>query len=65
MTEQSFTTEVLKWAKTYGWRGFHVRNSGFGGNTYIQGDKGWPDLFLIKGQRVIAAELKVGKAGTA
>ena len=61
MTEQSFTTELLKWAKTYGWRCFHVRNSGHAGMTAVQGDKGFPDLVLVKGQRLIFAELKLAK----
>ncbi len=64
MTETAFATEILKWAKTYKWRTFHVRNSGFGGQTYVQGDKGWPDLFMVRGKRVVIAELKVGKPGT-
>ncbi len=61
MTEQSFTTELLKWAKTYGWRCFHVRNSGHAGMTAVQGDKGFPDLVLVKPPRLIFAELKIGK----
>src|SRR6266700_8414022 len=64
MTEQSFTTEILKWAKTYGWRAFHVRNSGHAGMTAVQGDRGFPDLILTRDTRWIAAELKVGKTGT-
>ncbi len=64
MTEQSFTTELLKWAKTYGWRCFHVRNSGHAGMTAVQGDKGFPDLLCVKGSRWLVAELKVGKTGT-
>ena len=64
MTEQQFTNELLKWAKTYRWRAFHVRNSGAGGNTQVQGDKGFPDLVLVRPPRLIFAELKVGKAGT-
>jgi len=61
MTEQQFTNELLKWAKAYRWRGFHVRNSGAGGNTQVQGDKGFPDLVLVRPPRLIFAELKVGK----
>jgi hypothetical protein len=61
MTEQAFTNELLKWAKTFRWRAFHVRNSGHGGNTYVQGDRGFPDLVLVRPPRLIFAELKVGK----
>jgi len=64
MTEQQFTNELLKWAKAYKWRTFHVRNSGYAGNTYVQGDRGFPDLVLLRPPRLVVAELKVGKAGT-
>jgi hypothetical protein len=58
MTEAEFTDAVLKWAKVYGWRRFHVR-----GDTrrLIQGDVGFPDLVLVRPPRLIFAELKVGK----
>ena len=64
MTETAFTTELLKWAKVYHWRSFHVRNSGYGGNTFVQGDRGFPDLVLVRPPRLIFAELKVGKNKT-
>jgi hypothetical protein len=64
MTEQQFTNELLRWLKVYQWRAFHVRNSGYGGNTYVQGDRGFVDILAVKGSRWIAAELKIGKAGT-
>ena len=64
MSEQAFTNELLKWLRTYGWRVFHVRNSGIRGISQVQGDKGFPDLLAVRGQRWIAAELKVKKAGT-
>lgn len=64
MTEQQFTNELLKWAKVYKWRVFHVRNSGSAGMTQVQGDRGWPDVILVRGARWIAAELKVEKIGT-
>jgi hypothetical protein len=64
MTEQAFTNTLLDWAKVYGWRRFHVRNSGVAGQSIVQGDKGFPDLVLMRGDRFICAELKVGKAGT-
>ncbi len=61
MTEQQFTNALLEWAKVYGWRRFHVRNSGVAGQSIVQGDKGFPDLVLVKPPRLIFAELKVGK----
>ncbi len=64
MTEQQFTNELLKWLKVYRWRAFHVRNSGYGGNTYVQGEPGFPDIVAVRPPRLIFAELKVGRAGT-
>lgn len=64
MTEQTFTNELLKWAKTYRWLVFHVRNSGAGGHTQVQGERGFPDLVLVRDGRLIVAELKTAKAGT-
>jgi hypothetical protein len=61
LTEQQFTNALLMWAKVYGWRRFHVRNSGMGGKSQVQGDKGFPDLVLVRPPRLIFAELKVGK----
>jgi Holliday junction resolvase len=64
MTEQAFTNELLKWLRVYGWQGFHVRNSGVRGISQVQGDKGFPDILAVRGERWLAAELKVKKAGT-
>jgi hypothetical protein len=65
MTEQEFTTELLKWAKVYGWRRFHARTSGRMSNgrpiPTVQGESGFPDLVLVRNQRLVFAELKVGK----
>lgn len=65
MTEQQFTNELLKWAKAYGWKRFHTRTSGRMSNgkaiPTTQGDKGFPDLVLLRGKRLLFAELKVGK----
>jgi hypothetical protein len=58
VTEAEFTDTVLRWAKVYRWRRFHVR-----GNTrrLIQGDVGFVDLVLVRKGCLIFAELKVGK----
>lgn len=77
ISETAFANSILEWAGRVGWRRFHVRNSGHGGRSYVQGDKGFPDLVLIKQApsspdrvrsfptpapvRMIVAELKVGK----
>jgi hypothetical protein len=70
MTEQQLANEIMGWMKTFGWLAFHVRSSGRMNNGHpvsvVQGDKGFPDLIGIhrKQNRILAAELKVGKAGT-
>lgn len=64
MTETAFTNEVLRWLRTFRWLAFHVRNSGFAGKSYVQGDKGFIDILAVRDTRWIAAELKVHKAGT-
>jgi len=65
ITEQQFTNSVLAWAKALGWRCFHVRTSGRmaarGAIPTVQGDKGFPDLVLVRPPRLIFAELKVGR----
>lgn len=64
MTEQQLANEILGWAKKFRWLAFHVRNSGMGNMTQVQGDKGFPDLILLRDDRMIAAELKIGRKGT-
>ena len=70
MTEQQLANEILGWMKTLGWISFHVRSSGRMNDGHpvstVQGDSGFPDLIGIhrKQGRMLAAELKVGKAGT-
>lgn len=60
MTEAQWQTTVIAIAKSYGWRVHHGRTVQTGGRymTPIQGHKGFPDLVLAKGGRVILAELK-------
>ncbi|HZZ80966.1 MAG TPA: hypothetical protein VFE62_20865 [Gemmataceae bacterium] len=63
-TEASFTRTVLQLAKVRGWRCAHFRAAltKKGWRTPVQGDgAGFPDLILVKGCWLIAAELKVGK----
>ena len=66
MTEQQLANEIMGWMKTFGWLAFHVRNSGMGNISQVQGDKGFPDLIgvNVRQGRLLAAELKIGKAGT-
>lgn len=61
LREKDFTTQVIAVARIYGWRVAHFRAAMTqrGWRTPVQGDgAGFPDLLLIKGPRMIAAELK-------
>ena len=63
--ENQLLDAVLALAKVYGFRTVHWRaaKTAHGWRTPVQGDgKGWPDLLLVKGRRIIAAELKIGTA---
>jgi len=66
--EGDFTKQVIALAQLHGWRVAHFRPAwvGEGENrrmvTPVQGDgKGFPDLILVRGKILLAAELKVGK----
>jgi hypothetical protein len=70
-TEATFTRAVLQLAKLRGWRSAHFRPGRVmrGGRwtyeTPIDGDaKGFPDLVLIRGRRLLVAELKSGRGRT-
>lgn len=59
--EEDFTKVILKAAQLLGWRTAHFRPAMIGGRfiTPGQGDwKGFPDLVLVRGDRLIFAELK-------
>lgn len=62
ITEEQFTRQVIAYAKLCGWRVAHFRAARLKDGSWrtpVQGDgKGWPDLFLIKYQRVLVVELK-------
>jgi hypothetical protein len=67
VSEQEFTDQVLQLAGLYRWRTFHVRpgRTANGWRTPVQGDgKGFPDLLLLRGGRIVVAELKVGTRQT-
>lgn len=61
-SEASFMASVLDYAKLRGWRRAHFRpaqKKNGGWITAVQGDgAGFPDLVLVRGHRVIYAELK-------
>src|SRR5690606_4527127 len=62
VTESAFQRQVLALAKMLGWRTAHFRpamNQRGDWRTPVAGDgKGWPDLVLVKGERVLFRELK-------
>ena len=54
MSEYAFQSAVICFAHAYGWRTFHDADSR--GNTV--GSAGYPDLTMVRGERIIFAELK-------
>lgn len=61
LTEREFTDQVLKLAGLRGWLRAHFRpaRTEHGWRTAVSGDgKGFPDLILLRGKRLIVAELK-------
>lgn len=63
-SEAEFTSQVLQLARLRGWRTLHLRpaRTAHGWRTAVQGDgAGWPDLVLVRGGRLVVAELKVGR----
>lgn len=68
ITEAEFMSQVLQFAKLRGWLVAHFRagmtRSGRWA-TQCQADAaGFPDLLMVRGDRLIVAELKVGKNKT-
>lgn len=54
LSEREFMDQVMKLATLYGWKGYHTHDS-------RRSQRGWPDLALCRGQRLICAELKSTK----
>jgi len=63
LTEAQFQGQIEELARRYGWHYLHIERAmndrGYW-RTPIRGDlgKGWPDLVLLKGSRVLFVELK-------
>ena len=57
MTEAQFENQVRQLAEMQGWLVYHTYRS-------TRSPAGFPDLFIIRGQVAIAAELKVGRGVT-
>lgn len=61
MTEKQWTDQVVSLARLHGWLCHHSRSAWVRGGkmvTALQGDKGLPDLLLVKNGQMIVAELK-------
>lgn len=64
MNEAALTHAVIELAQTLRWKVAHFRPAltAKGHRTPVQGDgKGFPDLVLVRRQRLLFAELKVAK----
>lgn len=63
-SEAGFTKAIIDLARLHGWRSAHFRPAmtAKGWRTPVQGDGvGFPDLVLVRGTRLIFAELKSAK----
>ena len=54
LAEKDLQRQIIALAKTFGWAVYHPLLSKWS-------EKGWPDLAMIRGPRMIAAELKAEK----
>jgi hypothetical protein len=69
ISEAAFQAALIEQARSWGWKVAHfrkVRVQRKGGKTFWQtpvgaDGAGWPDLVMVRNNRVILAELKVGK----
>ena len=63
-TEAEFQRVVVAFAELQGWDWMHVGRVGKYAPNGAKGTlgKGWPDLLLVRGRRIIFAELKAQKA---
>jgi hypothetical protein len=60
MNETEWQKQVLKTAHTLGWHSMHIGRTGKHQAVGAKGTlgTGWPDLVLVKGGRMVIAELK-------
>lgn len=65
LSEDEFQQQIIDYAHLRGWRVAHFRPAQLADGrwvTPVQADgKGFPDLLMIRGTRLLVAELKVGK----
>ena len=69
ITEADFQKQITDLAELYHWQYLHLRpaQTAKGWRTPVQGSLGvgWPDLILVRGDRLMAVELKAeGKSPT-
>jgi hypothetical protein len=67
MSEDDLLRCVLDLARVMGWRTLHIRpaRTEKGYRTPLQGDgAGWPDLLMVRVDRMVIAELKSDKGST-
>jgi hypothetical protein len=66
ISEEEFLNQVIDLANLHGWRAAHFRpaKTNRGWRTAMQGDKGFPDLVLLKDGKLVVPELKVGRNKT-
>ena len=60
-TEAEFQEVVMGFARLHDWRVFHVNDSRRQVGGHLVGDidaKGFPDLLMLRGERIVVAELK-------
>jgi Holliday junction resolvase len=57
ISEAEFQAQVVELAKLWGWRAYHTFDS-------RKSVAGFPDLILIRGERLLAVELKTDKGDT-
>lgn len=64
LTEAEFQSQVVNLAESFGWQWMHIGRTGKHVANGAKGTlgRGWPDLLLIRGSRIIFAELKAQKA---
>ena len=62
LTEAQFQRQIVDLARLYGWEDFHVRAGRTADSWRVPGSgslaQGWPDLCLVRGNRLLFIEVK-------
>lgn len=61
-SEREFQTAVMETARLFKWRCVHFRPAvtKHGWRTALEGDAGFPDCLFLRGETLLAVELKAG-----